>query len=94
MQGSTQTGNFSGAVARGRLKERRRHIFGLMTAAVRCGVKILMGFLLSTLTLPFNTVPLGVAVLAGSTEGIPFVLLGTIIGAIIGRTLLGTKSNA
>ena len=43
-----------------------------------------MGFLLSTLMLPFNTMPLGVAVLAGSTAGIPFILLGTVIGAIIG----------
>ena len=55
-----------------------------MSTAVSCGVKILMGFLLSTLTLPFNTVPLGVAVLAGSTNGIPFLLIGAVAGAITG----------
>lgn len=64
----------------GRVLERRRLIYRIMREIIMYAAYVGIGYLLSTLVMPFNTRPLGIAVLASATSRIPALLCGTVIG--------------
>ena len=66
----------------GGVLRRRRSIYQGVSVIGRWLGFGIMGYLMASLLLPFNTNPLGVAVLASVSSAIPAVLLGAIYGAV------------
>ena len=64
----------------GRVLERRRLIYRIMREIIMYAAYVGIGYLLSTIVMPFNTRPLGIAVLASATSRIPALLCGAVIG--------------
>lgn len=68
----------------GKVLQKKKSIYRALTRAVLFSAFLAMGYLLSSLSLPFKTRPLGLAALAAATEYVPAWLVGTVLGTVAG----------
>lgn len=73
-----------GEPAFGKVLQKKKSIYRAIKRAALFSLFAAMGYLMSSLVLPFNTRPLGLAALAAASEYVPAWLLGTVLGAITG----------
>lgn len=68
----------------GRVLEKKKNIYRAIKSLTVFILFMAIGYLMSTLVLPFNTRPLGLAALAAAPSSVPALLIGSIIGAASG----------
>lgn len=73
-----------GEPAFGRVLEKKKNIYRAVKSIAVFILFTGIGYLLSSLVLPFNTRPLGLAALAAATSSVPALLIGSVIGAASG----------
>lgn len=73
-----------GEPAFGRVLEKKKNIYRAVKSITVFILFTGIGYLLSSLVLPFNTRPLGLAALAAAASSVPALLIGSVIGAASG----------